>query len=162
MSSALRQPTLASRFQTFATNQFATDRGTNETLHNDVVLAGPNPQPLDQRAELFRGQRVDRFVSFDARTRPTTENTTARRRFVHPDAATARPTAGRDDRRRDVANVVSGLEHDRIRGSNRGSNSTRNDEYVCASYLVAGSSAGLVDVGFEPMRAASYQVRGMI
>ena len=43
-SSALSQPTLASRFQTFATSQFASDRRTNEILHTDVVLAGPNPK----------------------------------------------------------------------------------------------------------------------
>ena len=93
-SSALRQPTLASRFQTFATSQFAGDRRTNEILHTDVVLAGPNPQSLDQRAGQLRGQRVDWFVSFDTRARHTPENTTARRRLVHPDPATARPHTG--------------------------------------------------------------------
>ncbi len=88
-SSALREPTLASRFQTFATSQFASDRSTNEILHTDVVLAGPNPQSLDQRAGQLRGQRVDWFVSFDTRARHTPENTTSRRR--HPNAATTRP-----------------------------------------------------------------------
>jgi hypothetical protein len=93
-SSALSQPTLASRFQTFATSQFASDRRTNEILHADVVLAGANSQPLDQRARQLRGQRVDWFVSFDTRARHTLKNTTARRRLVHPDAATARPHTG--------------------------------------------------------------------
>ncbi|TPW13866.1 MAG: hypothetical protein FD127_1777 [Acidimicrobiaceae bacterium] len=68
-SSALREPTLAARFQTLATSQFASDRSTNEILHTDVVLAGPNPQSLDQRAGQLRGQRVDWFVSFDTRAR---------------------------------------------------------------------------------------------
>ena len=88
-SSALCQPTLASRFETFATSQFAGDRHTNEILHTDVVLAGANPQSLDQRAGQLRGQRVDWFVSFDTRARHTPENTTSRR--PHPNAATTRP-----------------------------------------------------------------------
>ncbi len=91
-SSALREPTLAARFQTFATSQFASDRSTNEILHADVVLAGPNPQSLDQRAGQLRGQRVDWFVSFDTMARHTPENTTSRRR--HPNAATTRPHTG--------------------------------------------------------------------
>jgi hypothetical protein len=91
-SSALRGPTLATRFQTFATSQFASDRSTNEILHTDVVLAGPNPQSLDQRAGQLRGQRVDWFVSFDTRARHTPENTTSRR--PHRNAATTRPYSG--------------------------------------------------------------------
>lgn len=70
-SSALREPALAARFQTFATSQFARDRSTNEVLHADVVLAGPNSQSLDQRTRELRGQRVDWFVSFDTRARHT-------------------------------------------------------------------------------------------
>ena len=34
-SSALREPTLAARFQTFATSQFASDRSTNEIWDRD-------------------------------------------------------------------------------------------------------------------------------
>ena len=90
-SIALSQPVRSSRLQTFATSQFASDRGTNEILHTDVVLAGANSQPLDQRARQLRGQRVDWFVSFDTRARHTPKNTTARRRLVHPDTATALP-----------------------------------------------------------------------
>ena len=89
-SIALCQPVRSSRLQTFATSQFASDRGTNEVLHADVVLAGANSQPLDQRARQLRGQRVDWFVSFDTRARHTPKDTTARRRLVHPDAATQR------------------------------------------------------------------------
>ena len=70
-SIALGQPVRSSRLQTFATSQFASDRGTNEVLHADVVLAGANSQPLDQRARQLRGQRVDWFVSFDTRARHT-------------------------------------------------------------------------------------------
>ena len=92
-SSALREPTLAPRFQTFATSQFASDRSTNEILHTDVILAGPNPQSLDQRAWQLRGQRVNRFVSFDtrarhsARIRPPADGSFTR-------AHTARPHTG--------------------------------------------------------------------
>jgi Flp pilus assembly protein protease CpaA len=71
-SSALPRPGFASLIQAFSTSQFATDRGTDEVLHADVVLAGPNPEPFDQRAGQFRGQWVDRFVSFDARAWHTT------------------------------------------------------------------------------------------
>ena len=72
-SCALRDPTLASRFQTFAASQFAGDCRTNKILHADVVLAGPNLQSLDQRTGQLRGQRVDRFVSFDTRARRSTK-----------------------------------------------------------------------------------------
>ena len=68
-SSALRQPTLPSRLQTLSTSQFAINRRTHEILHTDVVLAGPNPQPLDERTRELRGQRVEWFVSFDTRAR---------------------------------------------------------------------------------------------
>jgi Flp pilus assembly protein protease CpaA len=71
-SSALPRPSFASRIQAFSTSQFATDRGTDEVLHADVVLTGPNPEPFDQRAGQFCGQWVDRFVSFDARAWHTT------------------------------------------------------------------------------------------
>ncbi len=91
-SIALCQPVRSSRLQTFATSQFASDRGTNEVLHADVVLAGANSQPLDQRARQLRGQRVDWFVSFDTRARHILENTTFHRR--HPNAATTRPRTG--------------------------------------------------------------------
>ena len=68
-SIVLGQPVRSSRLQAFATSQLASDRGTNEVLHADVVLAGANSQPLDQRARQLRGQRVDWFVSFDTRAR---------------------------------------------------------------------------------------------
>lgn len=66
-SSALGLPTVSSRLQTFAASQLTHDRGGKEVLHADVVLAGPNSQPLDQRAWQLRGQWVDWFVSLDTR-----------------------------------------------------------------------------------------------
>ena len=70
-SSALGQPTLSSRLQSFTASQLTRDRGGQEVLHAGAVLAGPNSQPLDQRAWQLRGQRVDWFVSFDTRARHT-------------------------------------------------------------------------------------------
>ena len=66
---ALREPTLLSLVQSLATNQFTIDRRPHEILHGDVVLAGADSQPLDERARQLRGHRVDRFVSFDTRAR---------------------------------------------------------------------------------------------
>lgn len=70
-SSALGQPTLSSRLQSFTASQFTGDRGGQEVLHAGVVLSGPNAKALDQRAWQLRGQRVDWFVSFDTRARHT-------------------------------------------------------------------------------------------
>ena len=47
-SSALRQPTLPSRLQTFTAGQLTSDRRGNKTLHADVVLPRPNAKALDQ------------------------------------------------------------------------------------------------------------------
>ncbi len=88
---ALGQPVRSSRLQTLATVELPRNRRSDEVLHADVVLAGPNPQPLDQRTRELRCQRVDWFVSFDTRARHSAKNTTARRRLVHPDTATALP-----------------------------------------------------------------------
>lgn len=93
-SSALGQSVRSSRLQTLATVELPRNRRSDEVLHADVVLAGPNPQPLDQRTRELRCQRVDWFVSFDTRARHTPKNTTARRRLVHPDTATRRPHTG--------------------------------------------------------------------
>jgi leader peptidase (prepilin peptidase) / N-methyltransferase len=68
-SSALRQLARASRLETFATAQFTSDRGSDEVLNADVVLACPNLEALDQRAGQLGGQWLDWFVSFDTRAR---------------------------------------------------------------------------------------------
>jgi hypothetical protein len=68
-SSALGQPAIPSRLQTFTTGQLTRDRRANEILHADVVLSGPYAKALDQRAWQLRGQRVDWFVSLDTRAR---------------------------------------------------------------------------------------------
>ncbi|MBI4934337.1 MAG: prepilin peptidase [Actinobacteria bacterium] len=68
-SIALGQPVRSSRLQTLATVELPRNRRSDEVLHADVVLAGPNPQPLDQRTRELRCQRVDWFVSFDTRAR---------------------------------------------------------------------------------------------
>ncbi len=68
-SVALGQPVRSSRLQTLATVELPRNRRSDEVLHADVVLAGPKPQPLDQRTRELRCQRFDWFVSFDTRAR---------------------------------------------------------------------------------------------
>ena len=68
-SSALGQSVRSPRLQTLAAVELPRNRRSDEVLHADVVLAGANSQPLDQRARQLRGQRVDWFVSFDTRAR---------------------------------------------------------------------------------------------
>lgn len=68
-SIALGQSVRSPRLQTLATLELPRNRRSDEVLHADVVLAGPNPQPLDQRTRELRCQRVDWFVSFDTRAR---------------------------------------------------------------------------------------------
>lgn len=56
------------RFQSLASDDLAGDGTNHEVLHGVVVLGDAHPYSLDQRAWKLRGQWLDRFVAFDARS----------------------------------------------------------------------------------------------